>query len=88
MQKWEYCRLVGIGKGWGFESASHNYYPELIFFTVEGEKHEKLSGESESLRVSKRIAELGLDGWEIIGVASRGPENYQSDTIYLKRPIE
>lgn len=84
MQKWEYCKLVGIGKGQWEKGHS---YPELIYFTAEGEKRESLSGKDQDIKVAKKIMELGLDGWEMVAVAKNGDSSLTTSAIWFKRPV-
>ena len=79
MQKWEYCRLSG------FVGDERHVNPKITFFTVEGEKEENLAGGHEVERVARRIAQLGLEGWEMVSVVP--VESYVYRTIFFKRSI-
>ncbi len=64
---WEYCAVDDM-------RGSQNYsYPRVLFFTPEGEKIEKLSGggpNAERNKVAMKIAALGNEGWEMVGMGS------------------
>lgn len=77
-EKWEYCRLEDL-LGSSFVPA------KLIFFTAEGEKIESLSAAqdcSQRDRVAKKIAELGDEGWDMVGMGITGQGSH---AVYFKR---
>ena len=77
-EKWEYCKLDGI-------NARDYGYSQLVFFTSEGEKIESLSGDEktpERKKVAIRIAELGKEGWEMVGLGVTSEFIY---IVYFKR---
>ena len=76
--KSEYCRFEDVQSG-GFVAA------KLIFFTLEGEKVESLSADQVSSQrsiVAVRIAQLGDDGWEMVGTGVTGQGAH---AVYFKR---
>jgi hypothetical protein len=78
LEKWEYCRFEDL-LGGGFIAA------RLIFFTAEGEKVESLPAVEESSQrneVAIRIAQLGDEGWEMIGTGITGQGSH---AVYFKR---
>ena len=77
-EKWEYCRLEDL-LGRGFVAA------KLVFFTSEGEKIESLSADEESSQrnmVAMRIAQLGDEGWEMVGTGITGQGSH---AVYFRR---
>ncbi len=80
--KWEYCSLQKVGKG-----GTGYFYPSLVFYTAEGEVREDLSGKNENEIVSKRIAKLGEEGWELITSGAFERENLMHN-LYFKREIK
>ena len=77
-EKWEYCRLEDL-LGAGFVAA------KLIFFTADGEKIESLHADEESSQrniVAMRIAQLGDEGWEMVGMGITGQGSH---AVYFKR---
>jgi len=79
--KWEYCRLTGC-KDVGYDS------PHLIFYTQKGQTDETLSGPSSFSglgdidKIAMRIAQLGLDGWEMVGAVNTSASEH---CVYFKR---
>lgn len=60
---------------------------KLILFTAEGEKIESLSAEpdcSQRNMVAKKIAQLGDEGWEMVGMGITGQGSH---AVYFKRRI-
>ncbi len=85
MSKWEYCAVVGIAKSQ--RNPSH-YFPAVWFFTPGGTKIVEIGGQ-EGFEVSKMIAQLGEDGWEMVGIGTMPDRHAQSvnpSAIYFKRP--
>ncbi len=76
--KWEYCRFEDLQSG-GFVDA------KLIFFTPDGEKIENLAANqvsSQRTMVAMRIAQLGDEGWEMVGTGVTGQGSH---AVYFKR---
>jgi len=89
MKRWEYCAIALVGRT--SEGGLYTHYPELVTFGIDGPESEDFGGggTQEQLRTSKAIAQLGLDGWELVGAApthEKEPTTYS--TLYFKRPIE
>ncbi len=77
-QRWEYCRFEDV-LGHGFVSA------KLVFFTAEGEKIESIAAVEENSQrktVAIRVAQLGDEGWEMVGTGISGQGSH---AIYFKR---
>ena len=77
-EKWEYCKIMGV-------FSDRYFHPKLVYLTSEGEKVEALSGDDnipELKKVAVRIAELGDEGWEMVGMGNTA-EGVHS--IYFKR---
>jgi len=93
MQEWEYCVLTGVMASYPVRT----HYPKIVFFTVDGPKYRILSKGNEDVPVEWRnkkeaeyvpaiIAEMGLQGWELVTVEDFTPIGYES--YYFKRQIE
>jgi hypothetical protein len=98
MQQWEYCVLTGVVSNAGGIDGS---YPKLTFFSLRGmEKIIDLSKGKRSTRpkgwedveeyhyIAAKIAELGIQGWEMVGIG--GDERTQGTgphCIYFRRQI-
>ena len=77
-ERWEYCRFEDV-LGRGFVAA------KLIFFTADGEKIENFSAVEESSQrsmVAKRVAQLGDEGWEMVGTGIIGQGSH---AVYFRR---
>ncbi len=74
MQKWEYCAIVGVRR---LDRKLDPDYPAFWSFTVNGVQSSDIRG-AEAVEVAKRIAQLGEEGWEMIGGSER--------ILYFKRP--
>ncbi len=74
-EKWEYCNIYTDGAGRDL----------VAFFTGEGQKTEimpSVRGESWQDRFAKKIAALGSEGWEMVGI---GDSRQYGLAIYFKR---
>lgn len=96
MQKWEYLVITGIhtsiatsGTNW------HTLYPRCYRMTVSGLEMVtdfqdfKRRGISELTAVAQFIAQLGDDGWELVGTGYAGTSTLQNSphqSLYFKRP--
>ena len=81
MQKWEYCVVGPIKQNF------MGYYPQITFFTSEGEQTKSISDEkgmSETEILARTLASLGNDGWEMVGCGSTGRETH---LLYFKRAV-
>lgn len=76
MQKWEYCVVVGLSR-LTTERYMHPDYPALWTLTPSGVNY-KLMGKPESEELAKTIAQLGEEGWEMVGASG--------SFVYFKRP--
>ncbi len=78
MQTWEYCRIT---------STLNEYH--LVFFNSTGTKvvrivQDKTKGDRSDVDAyHRRVAELGIEGWELVGVSNEGAIQY----LYFKRPL-
>ena len=80
MQKWEYCAIVGISRN---NEKLFPYYPGIWHFTDLGIQASRIHS-PEADEVAKTIAQLGEQGWEMVG-AGNVSDNYH--TLYFKRPL-
>lgn len=92
MQKWEYCAVVEMRTD---SQKLDPYYPAIWYFTSEGFKVVSLLQpgtekggppyqlKKEANEVSKAIARLGQDGWEMVGCGTTAEVTH---TLYFKRP--
>jgi hypothetical protein len=80
MQKWEYCVVSQI------HSSSKVYHPKANRITSKGFEPMKdfsyRAGLTEAAAVGQFIAQLGEEGWEMVGVGNTG-EAYHC--LYFKR---
>ncbi len=92
MQKWEFCVLIGFSPKYSIETNC----PRIIFFTVDGPKYSYLDKGHDDVPVKWRnkkekeyvpaiIAEMGLQGWELVHVVECGDYHWFH---YFKRQIE
>ena len=82
MQKWEYCKLTGIGGG-----NVPTSYPKFFRFTTRGLELEtdfgnRAKGVSEKDAVAQLVAQLGDEGWELTSAGGTGDFH----CLYFKRP--
>jgi hypothetical protein len=97
-QKWEYCVITGIDTSRG---GFYTYYPQLTLFSLEGIRLvQDLGDQSRKNRptgwentrevdyVAHIIAELGLDGWEMVGAGTgSSADGTGPQCLYFRRPI-
>ena len=93
MQKWEHCAVVGMRVD---AEKLDPRYPAIWYFNPEGLKVVSLSKsgtekggppfqlKKEANEVSKAIARLGMEGWEMVGCGTTAQVTH---TLYFKRPI-
>ncbi len=90
MQKWEYCTLGPIE----YSSTSWKWIPNeptRIVFTTKGVKEQGFHiNEDHSLKdvqdeVSTALAQLGEQGWELVGCGSVFAAGH---FLYFKRPLD
>ena len=98
MQQWQYCVLGPIKQG-TLGSPFEGYYPSLIYFTVDGPETRKIEA-PEGIKaqdiLSRVVAQLGTNGWEMVAagaIAGRfGSVGDKHDEgfhfLYFKRPME
>lgn len=80
MQKWEYCTVVGFYiQGGDLET----FFPAAMHFTAKGLKIVEIK-KPEHLEVALAIAQLGEEGWEMVGCGNTGAERH---CLYFKRPL-
>jgi hypothetical protein len=102
MTRWGYCMITGLNGGGSSGLDIACFYPRLIRFCAGGTKTEedlakraaasrprKWRDVSEAGYVAHVIAELGSEGWEMVGTGS-GPVTGELEyrCIYFCRPIE
>lgn len=72
MQQWQYCMLGPIKQG-GVGAPFGGYYPALVYFKVDGPETRKIEAPAqmkESEVLSQVVAQLGLNGWEMVGAGA------------------
>jgi hypothetical protein len=80
MQKWEYCVIAGLHTVEAIESLKHYRVTKNGFELVTDFKKRPI-GVSESDAVGQLIAQLGDEGWELVGAGNTG----YLHTLYFKR---
>jgi len=81
MKKWEYWAINSMWLSGGIRTDN----PEIIYFTEEGIQNTKLDRKNKVINVSKAIALLGEQGWEMVGIV---PSGNPWHSLYFKRPKE
>jgi hypothetical protein len=81
MQKWEYCAVVGVRR---FNHKLDPSFPGVWHFTELGIQATQIKG-PEADEVAKTIAQLGEQGWEMVGAGSTGEGSFH--ILYFKRPL-
>lgn len=76
MQKWEYCELRQ-------EIAQGVMHRQYILFYRAGEP----ADEAPISNRENAIAQLGLEGWEMIGTSGDFTQDSSGFRLYFKRPI-
>jgi hypothetical protein len=83
MSKWEYCVVVGLRRS-GNNTVT-TYYPSVEYFTPQGmevvEVHHQ-NKRDEITQLVQTIAQLGEEGWEMVGC---GNNSEVTHSIYFKR---
>jgi hypothetical protein len=51
----------------------------IVYFSVDAPRQERFNP-------SRSIAQLGLDGWEMVGSGARNQANFTERLLYFKRP--
>lgn len=88
MQKWEYFAIGPIKDATSFGPVGH--YPVAAQFNAEGQQLTDLKGGGkveEGHRIAAQIAQLGKDGWEMVGCGTSGSEHQIVHYLYFKRPL-
>ena len=80
MPAWEYCSVVGIRSS-VYDRKLTPYYPAIWQFNLDGISVIEIKGD-ESKEVSRTIARLGQDGWEMVGCVHTSEFSH---AIYFKR---
>lgn len=83
MAKWEYCAVVGLRRSGNNTVTS--YYPSVEYFTAKGVQTVPIRGdtrEDEIASLARTIAQLGEEGWEMVGC---GNNSEVTHSIYFKR---
>ena len=88
MAKWEYCVITGCRGDTQFhaEQSTLGTFAKRGLFTTElGRKEAKDAGlPHETHLVASKIAQLGEDGWEMVGCGACGESSH---SIYFRRRI-
>lgn len=80
MQEWEYCAIVGVSR---YDRNLNPGYPALWYFTASGVDIVEIAGQEEAADVARAVAELGAQGWEMVGCGNTSQFHH---AIYFKRP--
>ena len=89
MDKWEYC-VLGPIKDVDNRGLIGDY-PAWIYFTLDGPKKAPVNirdGGNEPTVLAKAIAQLGLEGWELVGVGDVGADRTSYHVLYFKRLVQ
>jgi hypothetical protein len=78
MQKWEYCAVVNIREDSGGFTPEN---PAIWYFATDGIQVTPIKGKASSM-VAKTIAELGEEGWEMVGAGNLSGHRH---ALYFKR---
>jgi hypothetical protein len=79
MQRWEYCAVLAT-----FRTAYFNpEWVELLSFRVDGVVEKRLEDDRKNA-IASVIAQLGEQGWEMVGAGSAGEG--AGHILYFKRP--
>ena len=98
MAKWEYCVITGCRGDAQFRTelpTLGRFDKKGLYTTQLGRKEAKEAGfPAEVHLVASTIAQLGADGWEMVGcgvsspvIAAIGPTGLCTHSIYFKRQI-
>lgn len=79
MPAWEYCAVVGMYRN---ERKLEPAYPAVWYFTPHRIHIVEIKGR-EAEEVARIIAQLGQEGWEMVGAGNTGE---RSHALYFKRP--
>ncbi len=83
MQKWDYCMVGPIRSA---ENRIDGQYPHLTHFTERGVDSVRIRApmdKSTDYSLAKTIAELGAEGWELVGCGNVAVDMH---FLYFKRP--
>ena len=85
MAGWEYCAVAGISQKTthldGNPRHLGTYCPAVWYFTSEGVQTVEIKGR-EAAEVGRTIAQLGHEGWEMVGC---GDTSQTTHTVYFER---
>lgn len=84
MVQWQYAEVEYSPGTPGVVTWFYNYTGEPQLHTLKKERKEHASHV-----VRNRLAQLGLEGWEIVSVLGLGVSGYSAESclFYLKRPV-
>ena len=85
MNKWEYC-VLGPIKGLD-DGGLLGYYPKFIFFGLDGISRSVSLRGNEQVNIAKAIAQLGAEGWEMVGNGVVPFQDTAHHILYFKRLI-
>lgn len=78
MQKWEYAQITFL-----FQSASNTATVDTVYMTATGQTLKN----HEPPNINSAIAQLGLEGWEMINATETLFHNGTTTIYYFKRAI-
>ena len=91
-KKWEYCSVTSTTE-YRQELSGGRYYSfaRISYHRLSGTQQETIEGNSVGEAMSKALAKLGEEGWEMTGVAAvafsdSNGNGTPSTTLYFKRP--
>ena len=90
MQKWEYCAITDVSSGVEGDAMVNAEVPSVngepagavTYFTSGGGRTTPI--ENGATRLAQVIAQLGSDGWEMVGCGNVSEDFH---TLYFKRPL-
>lgn len=84
MQKWEYCVVGPVKSNLQGDRSFWGHYPNLLYLRADGRSGRVIEGKAqeEAENLAKAVAELGDEGWELVGMGNVA-EN--AHFLYFKR---
>jgi len=86
--KWEYCAITWVPSA-GTPGGGIKHYAKIVHFQLSGSQVEEIEGSSREDALSKGIAKLGENRWELVGENPYGrlfaPNSVEENGLYFKR---